>query len=1115
MAEFEKRYKKLNKQQKKAVDTTEGPVLVVAGPGSGKTEILGLRVANILKRTDVFPSNILCLTFTDSASVNMRERLKELIGSAAYQVAIHTFHSFGERIKNSHPEIFYKGAVFNSIDTLTQLDIIERIFDKLEYDDPLKSKHSEMGYIYSKPVSKTIQYLKKAGITPEEFKEILDHNKKSLKKLNPIIEKTFTQRISKSILEELPPVVKKIEKIKVSEFPVEHMKPLPEITARSLGRASTNAIEEESTSYITEWKKDWTYKSKDGKRKMRESKYMDKMYSLAKVYKEYQERMLREGYYDFDDMILDVVKAIKENDELRYDIQEQFQYILVDEFQDTNDAQMRLLNLLTGSGVQEGKPNIMAVGDDDQAIFKFQGAQISNIVKFKENFRDPEIITMVKNYRSRQEILNVARHVITQGEERLENLVDDIDKKLEAQATKESGDIISKTFPTQPHEYYWIAQEIKRLIEEENVEKEEIAVISRKHKYLQELVPYVAKLGIPISYEKQRNVLKEPHIKQIIQIARYINSLLDTSVEDADHLLPEILSYPFWDLDREVIWKLSRKAFKERKTWLSCMKESSNEQVNEIADFLLDLASYAEHQPLEKVLDKIVGAEVHVLSDSEDEDIEESEKEKEFKSSFKKYYFSHENFKKEPATYITFLSSLRTFIYALREHKQGKMLKLPDLIEFVDTHKANNMPLTDKSVFTNARKAVNLLSAHKAKGMEFNTVFVLSCQDSIWARAQRGSRLPFPKNLPIKPAGDNKDDQLRLFYVAISRAAKRLYLTSFETDQKGKETSRLEFITPPEENEKVKEDLNPDQEELEKPKVEENIISSSWEIYHHPPFEEHEEVLLETVLKNYKLNPTHLNNFLDVTRGGPRMFLKQNLLRFPQPKTPPLSFGTAMHRTMHQIYVYLKKKDKLASEKQVIQWFKEFLRNERMSENEFETYFKKGKDALKIFYKKKKKEFDPSHFSEFNFRNESVAVEDIPLTGKIDKIVLKNNKAGVHDFKTGSPVEKWKGKSAYEKVKLWKYKNQLILYKLLIENSQRFQDYEVNKGIVEFLEPNEDKEVVDLPLEIEENDINRIKELIKAVYNKVMNLDFPPIDQYQNSISGIKKFEKDLLKGNI
>ena len=145
---FQTRLKNLNSAQKKAVTTIDGPVLVIAGPGSGKTEILSLRVAQILNETQVLPSQILCLTFTDSASLNMRDRLSNIISDEAYRVSIHTFHNFCVSIINRYPEYFYKGIPFNAVDPVTQSEMLQSIIESLEKDNPFRGVKPDGSYVY-------------------------------------------------------------------------------------------------------------------------------------------------------------------------------------------------------------------------------------------------------------------------------------------------------------------------------------------------------------------------------------------------------------------------------------------------------------------------------------------------------------------------------------------------------------------------------------------------------------------------------------------------------------------------------------------------------------------------------------------------------------------------------------------------------------------------------------------------------------------------------------------------------------------------------------------------------------------------------------------------------
>ncbi|MFA6797512.1 MAG: ATP-dependent helicase, partial [Candidatus Paceibacterota bacterium] len=449
---FEQRYKELNKNQRKAVDTIEGPLLVVAGPGSGKTEILSLRVGKILKETQILPSNILCLTFTESATVNMRKRLAGLIGQEAYRVAIHTFHSFCVEIIQKYPEYFYSGALYSPADELTQVQIIQDIFENLPNRNPLKVLHPEEGFVYLRDVLRTIANLKKAGIEPDEFNRIIKHNEELLLEINEIIQSTFDEKIGKEIFAKIDKALNKLHKIaekSTKNFPSPYFNNISFSIYTSLKKSYDEALEKEKTSPITAWKTKWIKKDDDGKNLFKDFVNIEKLYAVSDIYTKYRQVMHEKSYYDFDDMILDCLNTLEKNPSLKYEIQEQYQYILVDEFQDTNEAQMRLLKIITNAEVNEGKPNIMAVGDDDQAVYKFQGAELSNILNFKNTFKDVEIVTMTDNYRSTQDILDIASHIIKKGEERLEKLLPEIEKNLISSNPKIlKGNIKHKEFQT-------------------------------------------------------------------------------------------------------------------------------------------------------------------------------------------------------------------------------------------------------------------------------------------------------------------------------------------------------------------------------------------------------------------------------------------------------------------------------------------------------------------------------------------------------------------------------------------------------------------------------------------------------------------------------------------
>ncbi len=798
------RYQNLNDEQKEAVDYIDGPLLVIAGPGTGKTEILSLRVANILRKKEVEPRNILCITFTNSASINMRERLSQLIGRDAYKVDIHTFHSFGVHIISSYPNYFYNSTTFYPIDDLTQIEILEEIIGDLEYDSDLKKQHDGK-YTYLDSVKSMISNLKKAGYTPDDFREILVKNKQSCESLNPEINSIFSSRISKKVFDPVKNFLEIKNSEDISKEILPNIQSIESIIIDSLSTAFSDAEKDESTKPITAWKNDFTKKDDSGLTVLKDSLYIDKLLILADLYERYQELMHKKKYFDYDDMILDAIKGIIKNKALKYDLQNRYQYILVDEFQDTNGAQMKLLDLIASTDDDENVPNIMAVGDDDQAIYKFQGAELSNILHFKDLYKQAEIIPITKNYRSVPAILDVSSHIIKQVQSRLENQVSDLNKKITSEIKcPESCETKSKSFPTDLHEYYWIGNKIKQLIKDGHSPRE-IAVISRVHKDLEELALILNNLKIPISYERSNNVLKEPHIYQLIQISRFICSLCRKNIDEADELLPEILSYPFWDIDRNVIWDISvnaERSGRKRLRWLDIMKNHDDKKIKELYDFFIDLASTSLHETLEHVLDEIMGAQDDLTPDDENEEdnIKTNKDSKKFISSFKQYYFERDKISDNSVKYIRFLSGLRTFIQALRDYKKDQTLSIEHLVEFVDLHESNNIRIVDRSPYINSYDAVNLLSAHKAKGLEFETVFVLNCQEDVWRGKGRGSSLPPPVNLPITPAGDTEDDQLRLFYVTITRAKYNLYMLSYEQKSTGNESSLLSFLVTAETN---------------------------------------------------------------------------------------------------------------------------------------------------------------------------------------------------------------------------------------------------------------------------------------------------------------------------
>ena len=1097
--EFKKRYDKLNDAQREAVDTIEGPVLVVAGPGSGKTELLSVRAANILSKTDAYASDILCLTFTDAAEVNMRRRLTEIIGGEANYIKVHTFHNFCRRIRENHPEHFGVTTDFSVADDIVKTEILEEIFTDMAHDNPLRSEHPEFGFVFRKPVLRSIGDIKQAGLSPDEFAAVLETNASFLGAVADDVDHVFSQRISKDIFSDIKNLLERFNK-KQESSPVPHFRSLAYALSSNLTRALNEAEDEESTKPITEFKKNFTRKIGNS-RILKAGCDHEKMQALADIYRQYERRKHDLGFYDFDDMILEVIQKLEEEPDLRAAVAEANGYIMVDEFQDTNDAQLRLL-LSMAQEAPDNQPNLMAVGDDDQAIFRFQGAEVSNILNFKHTFQDTRIITLTKNYRSHQHILDAAQAVISQGTERLHTIIDEVEKRLEA-----AGDIgpdvsvKKRVVSTRTHHNHAIALRVKELISQ-GVSPGEIAILARRHQDLEALVPYLHEVQVPITYERQQNVLAQPHIRQLVMMSRLVVHLGRQEIESAESCLAEVLVYPFWGLDRGVVWELSLEAYRHDDNWFEIMRERGD-RLNEIADFFISLSHRSMHEPVEYILDSLVGAHELPAADTGEADeitfpdVDETL----LLSPFKDFYFSRENLANDPAEYLRFLSSLKTFVFALREHKEGTILTTADLITFVDTHEDNDLVVTDTSPFVNATDAVHLMSAHKSKGQEFEAVIIAGAVDDIWADTSNRSKLSFPANLPIQFAGDTTDDQLRLLFVAMTRAKHTLDIFSFEVDDNGSDQVNLSFLGNADIEEAAMGDELPSTESL---------LESTVPIYHGGPYVPDEKAILSPLVEDYRMSVTHLNNFLDIRYGGPENFLTSNLLRFPQPMGKHQVYGSAIHTALERVYLYLKQEGETPTIKLILEWFIRQIERSRLPEHDRSYLQDRGTEALRQFWVERQDGFAAEHISEYNFRKENVVIQDVPLSGKIDKMILGEDEITVYDFKTGSAFSSFSKSS----VKAENYKRQLIFYKLLVENSAPFKDKNVNSGVLDFIEP-KDGRIISLSYEITEEDVAELISLMSVVYEHITNLRFSDVSGYSSNGKGVREFKKDLLEGNI
>ena len=680
---FVKAYENLNTAQKEAVDSTEGPLMVIAGPGTGKTELLALRVANIINKTEASPNNILCLTFTDNAAINMQERLVRYIGQDAYRVGIFTFHSFCNSIILDYPEYFYNAASFKNASDQDKSQIILDIFSSLPYSHPLASTHPEQGYVFLKDVLSRIKDLKAAGFSPSEYQEKIDNLEKQYDQINKVLRFYPEGRNSIKRLEEFRVFANELLAIN-SDCAM--------FLSQTLNQAINEASEMGKTTPIGDWKNKYT-KKVDCDIVFTDSVKLEKIKGVAEIYNLYKQAMYNAALYDYDDMILDVALELKNNLTLRSELEDKYEYILIDEFQDTNEAQMNLVKAITSCSA---RPNIMVVGDDDQAIYRFQGAEISNIIEFRKNiYQDVKTIVLSKNYRSHQDILNFARGVVQNGSNRLEKHFSDINKALtQSNLNIDKCNININMYGSDTDEYENVAKEIKIQIEN-GIKPEEIAVLARNHRELQNILPFFDRHNIPYEYKNKSNVFDELHIKELINIMEYVSSVNSETI-NKDYLLPIILSFPYFNIPRLTLFEMAVEGKKNYTPWSELIIQYEDEKVKKVSLLLAELIAKADVLPLEHLIDYYVK-----------------------ESGFKDYYFSADILKNSPSTYIYFMASLKTFIDALREWRSEEVLLAKDIAPFVALHQERKISLTCDSPLIKASNCVQIMTAHSAKGLEF------------------------------------------------------------------------------------------------------------------------------------------------------------------------------------------------------------------------------------------------------------------------------------------------------------------------------------------------------------------------------------------------------------
>ncbi len=972
-------------------------------------------------------------------------------------------------------------------DEIRQIEIIEDIIAELPVDSPFHKKDPSGKYLYVKSALSLIGQLKDQGITSNEFEAMIKETKAELDVLHEAIEPLQSMsRINAQSIQLFEDVLSSLDlKKKTKDQTVR----ITELFASELNSALTQAKETEkvSTKPLTLFKNKWLSKDHQKKFVFKSAETTNKLISFVPIYEQYQEKLSKLGLIDFSDMILEVIKTTERNPAITFDLAERFQFVMIDEFQDTNSAQLKIIENFLAVGPDSDSPNVLTVGDDDQGIYKFQGAELSNILNFARKY-NAKSIPLTENYRSGKDILDFARAIIVQGSERLENKIHGLIKQLNHH-NQSKVDLALHEHETQPEQFAAVARDIKTQIEK-GVSPQEIAVLSKRHVQLEEMTKYFQDVGVPYNYQARNNIFENPQIVRLLEMFELLTELLRNRQLQANFLFSQILRDGMWQIDSDVIWKLSIDAYKGRENWLELSRTHCDERLQFVAGFFINASKKAAQKEttFEEVLDVLLGNEGLEVDDEQ------------VYSPLKTFHFSKENLETEPLKYLRNLSAVRLLRNTLREHFNSSNPSFLEAMAVIRRYQENDIRLNDTSRYAIETESVNLMTAYGAKGLEFEQVHVLDVENDVWARKVGGPKISTPENMQLTSA-DDEDDWLRLLYVALTRAKNRLQLHRAKFKDDGKPRPALKFI------QNISSDELLDIKDSEKQTIEAKIFELETDIFDYRQVKvEHDyKQILKEQISSMRLNVTALGNFLNLEYAGPEDFLFSNVLHFPEKISDSAAFGNIVHAVLATLVA--QKEDGKISTKNLDTIIARVVNEQRVPAARIAHETEKAKKVIEHVLDKKTPLFELDIRPELDFSTQHVVVDDVPLTGKIDAfIVLSKTSAQVIDYKTGKPEPKWGSGS-----KLHFYKRQLIFYKLLVEKSRDYASMKVDSGSILFVEPMSNGEIIQLEHEITQQDVDELRQLIRVVWNRIQNLDFPDTSGYKKTIAGIRQSELDLI----
>lgn len=973
--------RQLNQAQKQAIEYNDGPLLIVAGAGTGKTTVITEKVAYLVEKGLTKPNEIVALTFTDKAAREMEDRISERLDTQYTEIFIGTFHTFCQRILEDYGlEIGLPNRFKLVTETDAWLMMREKIYD--------------LGLDYYRPL----------GNPTRHIHELLDHFSKC-----------------------------KDELIRPEQY-IEY--------AESVRLDSDGALNQES----------------------------NRLKEVANAYHYYNQLLLEQNALDFGDLIFYSVELLQKRSNILQKLHKKYKYILVDEFQDVNFAQYNLVQLLSQ------KTFLTVVGDDDQSIYAFRGASISNILHFKEDFPHSKEIVLQENYRSQQQILDIAYTSIQNNNpERLEVKLN-IDKHLVSRIEKENAEVVFIPAASIDEEVKKVVEKILDLKENDsNATWDDFALLVRANSHADPFLRGLQNANIPYEFLASVGLFKQPLVMDCINFLKAVENFYDAS---ALFRIMRMICFNMADAD---IQKVTFLAKKKSLSFFEILEHAGEYHISpdgvQIAYKIISLLQEAVSLNRTLSPSKVI---YHFLQKSgclEYLSVKEQEGDvdilhqiyqlRQFFDILARYEEIH------PDAHVA--SFLEQYNYMVESGDEGK------LYQPVDTP-----------------DSVNVLTVHAAKGLEFKYVFIVNIVEERFPTRRRGGGIEIPDALVKEtiPQGDyHLQEERRLFYVAVTRAKKGLYFTAAKSYGGVREKKISRFLS----------EIGYSFDQINKGEKLFDVLS--------PPLKGERSFSKST---SDIVPSTFSFSQIKSYETCPYQYKLAHVLKIPTKSNASFSFGQTIHRTLEKFYSLLQERNaqtqaslfdvttpqktdglavptltellQLYQDNWIPDWYKD--------KKQREEYYEKGKEILKVFYSSQEGKWTVPLALEAPFK---IKIGNESIQGRIDRIdQLDDGSLHILDYKTGTPKEKVEGDD----------KDQLLVYQIVAESLPQWRNvgpigkltfyYLNNNTQVSFVAGNKDLEKLKEKID---TTISRIKQKeFDATPNQVIcrNCDFRDICEYRS-----------------